>query len=247
MSATQRLRVAVLYPEHLNIYADRGNLLFLRRRCEWRGITFSLVPVGFGEALDVDLVDLIYIGGGQDRDQGLCAADLVGDKAKALTSWYQDGRPLLAVCGGYQLLGSHYTTATARIEGAGAAPLFTESGDSRLIGPVAIQTDLGGPTDGVLAGFENHAGRTSLQAVAHPLGKVLKGFGNDGRSGFEGVRNGASIGTYLHGPLLPKNWWLADWLIGHATGQTPENLSPLDDHFEREAHRSAARAAGISG
>lgn len=239
--------MAVLYPDHLNIYADRGNLLFLRRRCEWRGIGFSLVSVGLGDSLDEDQFDLIYIGGGQDRDQGLCAADLAGAKAKVVATWYQAGRPLLAVCGGYQLLGSHYATAGATIEGAKAAPLFTTSGESRLIGPVAIQTDLGGPTDGVLAGFENHAGRTTLQLGASPLGKVLKGFGNDGHSGFEGVRNGAAIGTYLHGPLLPKNWWLADWLIGHGIGLDPENLSPLDDHFEREAHQSAARAAGLSG
>lgn len=242
-----RLRVAVLYPEHLNIYADRGNLLFLQRRCEWRGIEFEAVPVGFGDGLQSSEVDLVYIGGGQDRDQALCAKDLSGGKAEFLSEWFRGGNPLLAVCGGFQLLGNYYEAASGRIEGAGAADLITEAGDSRLIGPVAIQTDLGGPTGGVLAGFENHAGRTQLGPSSKPLGKVIQGFGNDGVSGSEGVRNGASVGTYLHGPLLPKNWWFADWLIAQSLGIELDDLSPLDDQLERQAHRSAANAAGVSG
>jgi hypothetical protein len=192
-------------------------------------------------------VDMIYIGGGQDRDQALCAKDLIGAKAETLKGWYAAGKPLLAVCGGYQLLGRQYESPTGRIEGAGAAPLTTTAGADRLIGPIAIQTDLGGPSGGVLAGFENHVGLTELDREARPLGRVLSGHGNDGRSGLEGVRNGAAIGTYLHGPLLPKNWWLADWLIAASIGIKTEELPGLSDEFERNAHRSAARAAGISG
>ena len=241
------VRVGVLYPDHLNIYADRGNLLFLRKRCEWRGISFELLPYGFGSEINSTEFDLLYIGGGQDRDQALCAQDLGKQKAGVIRAWFEDGRPLLAVCGGFQLLGSHYETARELIEGVGAADLHTEAGRDRLIGPIAIQTDLGGPAQGVLAGFENHAGRTRLGPSAIPLGSVLKGNGNDGASGLEGVRNGFAIGTYLHGPLLPKNWWLADWLIAASTGLEPEELPVLPDDFERAAHDTALRAARVSG
>jgi len=246
MPGEANLRLAVLYPDQLNIYADRGNIRFLELRCAWRGIGFELVRVGPGEQLDDADVDMIYIGGGQDRDQAICAKDLVGSKAEKLRRWYADGKPLLAVCGGYQLLGSHYESPTGRIEGAGAAPLTTGAGSKRLIGPIAIQTDLGGPTDGLLAGFENHVGLTQLAGDAKPLGQVINGHGNDGESGFEGVRNGSAIGTYLHGPLLPKNWWLADWLIAASIAVNTEDLPVLNEEFERNAHRSAARAAGIS-
>ncbi len=246
MPTSSRLKVAVLYPDHLNIYADRGNLAFLQRRCEWRGIGFESVAVGFGESIPVNDANLIYIGGGQDRDQALCAGDLVGVKAAALKDWFANGQPLLAVCGGFQLLGLSYSGRNETIPGIAAADLETAAGSSRLIGPIAIRTDLGGPTDGVLAGFENHAGRTHLGPKATPLGRVIKGHGNDGESGFEGVRNGSSIGTYLHGPLLPKNWWLADWLIARSLGIEVEKLGDLDDDFERKAHLSAARAAGLN-
>lgn len=246
-TSSDHIRVSVLYPDHLNIYADRGNLSFLQKRCEWRGIELELQSVGFGDRLDPEACDLIYLGGGQDRDQSLCARDLKGEKAATLRDWFSAGRPLLAVCGGYQLLGSYYASSTERIEGAGAAPLHTEAGNERLIGAIAIQTELGGPAGGVLAGFENHAGRTVLGSDAQALGRVLKGYGNDGESGLEGVLNGHSIGTYLHGPLLPKNWWLADWMIAGALGREASELAPLDEQFERLAHQAAANAAGLSG
>ncbi len=241
------VRVGVLYPDHLNIYADRGNLLFLRKRCEWRGIDFELLPYGFGSDISSTDFDLLYIGGGQDRDQALCAEDLGKQKAGVIRTWFEDGRPLLAVCGGFQLLGSHYEASNQRITGVGAADLQTEAGRDRLIGPIAIQTDLGGPAQGVLAGFENHAGRTQLGSSAAPLGTVIKGNGNDGSSGLEGVRNGFAVGTYLHGPLLPKNWWLADWLIAACAGLDWDELPVLADDLERAAHESALRAAGVSG
>ena len=240
------LRLLALYPEQMNIYADRGNLIFLQRRCEWRGIGFSYAASGPGESLDPGAHDLIYIGGGQDRDQRIVARDLVDVKREALADAVRDGAVLLAVCGGYQLLGHSYQLGDERIQGLGLADLTTvrEPGP-RLIGNVEIEVDLGeGPRE--LAGFENHGGRTYLGERAEPLGRVIRGHGNNGRDGFEGVRRANLIGTYMHGPLLPKNAWLADRLIRLALarreGSEPE-LAPLDDALETAAHASAHRAA----
>jgi lipid II isoglutaminyl synthase (glutamine-hydrolysing) len=236
------LRVGALYPDLLNIYADRGNLLLLERRCKWRGIGFELRGIGLGESLDPDAHDLLYIGGGQDRDQALCARDMVETKRDALHAAAARGAVVFAVCGGYQLLGHGYAMGGERLPGVGLVDLETvrEEGP-RLIGNVAIQLDDGQ----VLAGFENHGGRTRLGPGAKPLGRVLKGHGNDGRSGFEGVRggpHGTVVGTYLHGPLLPKNAHFADWLTAAALGV---ELAPLDDTLEAAAHAAARRAAGI--
>ncbi|MEA2273394.1 MAG: hypothetical protein QOI98_2102, partial [Solirubrobacteraceae bacterium] len=213
-----RLRVCALYPDVMNIYADRGNLLMLERRCEWRGIGFSLASAGMGDPLDPDAHDLFYIGGGQDRDQRLCAYDLVETKREGLHAAAARDVPILAVCGGYQLLGSSYRLGDEDIPGVELVDLVTvrEPGP-RLIGNVAIEVDVGdGPR--VLAGFENHGGRTRLGAGEAPLGRVIRGHGNDDASGSEGVRRGSVVGTYLHGPLLPKNAWFADWLIATALG-----------------------------
>src|SRR5215207_3493860 len=241
------LRVCALYPDLMNIYADRGNLLLLQRRCEWRGIGFSLSASGLGEPLDPDAADLFYIGGGQDRDQRLCALDLAEVKREGLHAAAQRGAALLAVCGGYQLLGHSYEMGDETLPGAGLVDLRTVRSDGpRLIGNVAIEVELDGEAGGtrVLAGFENHGGRTQLGAGERPLGRVLRGHGNDGASGFEGVQRGNVIGTYLHGPLLPKNVWLADWLIARALGRD-EPLPPLDDALEAVAHAEARRAAGV--
>ncbi|HYV17229.1 MAG TPA: glutamine amidotransferase [Conexibacter sp.] len=236
------LRVCALYPELMNIYADRGNLLFLRRRCEWRGIGFALHAAALEKPLDPDAADLFYIGGGQDRDQRLCALDLAEVKREGLHAAAARGAALLAVCGGYQLLGHSYELGAETLPGAGLVDLRTVRGDGpRLIGNVAIEVDLGdGPQE--LAGFENHGGRTQLGPGAQPLGRVLRGHGNNGADGFEGVRAGNVIGTYMHGPLLPKNAWLADWLIARALGRE-RPLEPLDDTFEAAAHAEARRAA----
>ena len=239
------LRLLALYPEQMNIYADRGNMIFLQRRCEWRGIGFSYASAGPGEGFDPDDHDLIYIGGGQDRDQVIVAADMVSTKREALASAVEDGAALLAVCGGYQLLGHSYQLGEQRIEGLGLADLETvrEPGP-RLIGNVIIEAELGGERRQI-AGFENHGGRTHLHG-AEPLGRVVRGHGNNGEDGHEGVRRLNMFGTYLHGPLLPKNAWLADHLIALALarsdGQMPE-LEPLDDELEVAAHRSAREAA----
>jgi lipid II isoglutaminyl synthase (glutamine-hydrolysing) len=240
------LRLCALYPEQMNIYADRGNILLIRRRCEWRGIDFSYAAAGPGDDLDPGAHDLLYMGGGQDRDQRLVAADLLETKRDAIAEATGDGVVLVAVCGGYQLLGHAYELGDERIEGLGIADLETvrEPGP-RLIGNVEIEVDLGGGPRR-LAGFENHGGRTYLGPEAEPLGRVIRGFGNNGGDGNEGVRLRNVIGTYLHGPLLPKNAWLADRLIQLAlarrAGTEPE-LEPLDDELEAAAHESAHEAA----
>jgi CobQ-like glutamine amidotransferase family enzyme len=243
------LRLLALYPEQMNIYADRGNILFLRQRCEWRGIGFSYAGAGPGEGFDPGAHDLLYLGGGQDRDQRAVAADMVASKREALATAVGDGVVLLAVCGGYQLLGHSYQLGEEKLPGLGLADLKTvrEPGP-RLIGNVAIEVDLGdGPR--TLAGFENHGGRTYLGEGASPLGRVLAGFGNNGRDGLEGVRRDNLIGTYLHGPLLPKNAWLADRLIALALERrygAPPELAPLDDELERAAEE-CARAVALRG
>jgi CobQ-like glutamine amidotransferase family enzyme len=243
------LRVLSLYPEQMNIYADRGNIVFLQRRCEWRGIDFRHSGAGPGEPVDPAAHDLFYIGGGQDRDQRTVARDMVASKRGALTEAVDDGAALLAVCGGYQLLGHSYQLEAETLPGLGLADLETirEPGP-RLIGNVAIEVELGsGPR--LLAGFENHGGRTYLGDGAQALGRVVEGKGNNGRDGREGVRRDNLIGTYLHGPLLPKNAWLADHLISLALERrygTRPQLEPLDDAFEDAAHASARAAAGIS-
>jgi lipid II isoglutaminyl synthase (glutamine-hydrolysing) len=237
------LRVCALYPDLMNIYADRGNMLMLERRCAWRGLGFRLAAAGLGEAVDPDAHQLFYIGGGQDRDQALCARDLATVKRDALHAAADAGKVVLAVCGGYQLLGHSYELGEEELPGVGLVDLHTvrEPGP-RLIGNVAIEVELQGEPS-VLAGFENHGGRTYLGAGAQPLGRVLSGHGNNGRDGFEGVRRDNVIGTYLHGPLLPKNAHFADWLIATALGL--ERLAPLEDALEDDAHREALAAAGV--
>src|ERR687893_341955 len=183
----------------MNIYADRGNLLLLERRCAWRGIGFELTGAGLGDEIDPDAHDLFYLGGGQDRDQALCAKDLATIKRDALHAAAERGAVIFGVCGGYQLLGHGYALGAERLPGVGLVDLRTvrEEGP-RLIGNVAIEVTLpglAGPR--VLAGFENHGGRTHLGAGEEPLGRVLSGHGNNGADGWEGVRRGNIIGTYL--------------------------------------------------
>jgi lipid II isoglutaminyl synthase (glutamine-hydrolysing) len=239
------LRVCALYPELMNIYADRGNLLMLEHRCRWRGIGFSVTASDLGERLDPDAADLFYIGGGQDRDQKLCALDLAEVKRDALHAVAQRGGVVLGVCGGYQLLGHSYELEDESLPGVGLVDLRTIRVEGpRLIGNAAIEVELRRGERRVLAGFENHGGRTYLGPSAEPLGRVLAGHGNNGVDGYEGVLERNVIGTYLHGPLLPKNAWFADWLIATAlTGSTP--LAPLQDELEAAAHADARRAAGV--
>jgi CobQ-like glutamine amidotransferase family enzyme len=231
----------------MNIYADRGNIAVLERRCTWRGIRFSLATAGPGQRFAPESHELLYMGGGQDRDQALVAHDLVDTKREPIEEALARDAALLAVCGGYQLLGHSYELPEgASLPGLGVVDLRTvrEPG-KRLIGNVVIKTELDGRAQR-LAGFENHGGRTYLGVGERPLGRVVSGFGNNGKDGHEGVRRGRLIGTYLHGPLLPKNAWLADVLIGWALSARygePPALEPLDDTLEDRAHDCAIRAA----
>jgi CobQ-like glutamine amidotransferase family enzyme len=242
--------VCALYPDLMNIYADRGNLLVLERRCRWRGIGFELHASGLGEELDGERHDLFYIGGGQDRDQRLCAEDLILNKRAGLQAAAARQAVVLGVCGGYQLLGHSYTLGEEEIPGVALLDVSTvRSDERRLIGNVAIEVSLEGADDEtrprVLAGFENHGGRTHLARGQQPLGRVLKGYGNDGSSGYEGARSANTLGTYLHGPLLPKNSWFADWLIARALRIDPGDLGVLEDGLEQATHAGARRAAGL--
>ena len=236
-----KIRVGHLYPDYLNIYADRGNIAVLARRAAARGHELDVQAIGMGDP--VPEVDLFYVGGGQDREQELVAHDLAA-KAEAMEEAVANGAAVLAVCGGYQFLGRSYRdVAGVELPGIGLLPLETIAGTRRMIGDVLLQCEWAGEP---LAGFENHAGRTLLDEGAEPLGRVLSGFGNDGASGYEGCRAGRVYGTYLHGPLLPRNPWFADRLLQDALG-LDEPLAPLDDELEREAHAVSAGRARVRG
>jgi CobQ-like glutamine amidotransferase family enzyme len=247
-----KLRVGHLYPDYLNIYADRGNIAVLARRAAWRGLELAVTEIGLDDAIVPGAHDLYYVGGGQDREQLLVAGNLAA-KAKPLREAVLDGgAALLAVCGGYQLLGRGYRGFHGEdMPGVGLLPLETVAGERRMIGDVLLECELDPGIRRTLAGFENHAGRTQLDPGAQPLGRVVSGFGNDGESGYEGCRLERAIGTYLHGPLLPRNPWLADWLlaraIAHRTGGEPPELEPLPDDLESLAHRISAERARARG
>jgi lipid II isoglutaminyl synthase (glutamine-hydrolysing) len=246
-----KLRVGHLYPEYLNIYADRGNIAVLERRAAARGHELVVEPVSVGKALEPGAHDLIYVGGGQDREQAMIAPDLAA-RHDAVRDAVAGGTALLAVCGGYQLLGRGYRGRDGSwMEGVGLFPHETVAGDTRMIGDVLLESSLPEGRGRTIAGFENHAGRTLLDEGAFPLGRVVAGYGNDGSSGAEGCRVGTALGTYLHGPLLPRNPWLADlllaWALAHATGEEAKPLAPLDDELERAAHAVAAARARARG
>ena len=242
--------VGHLYPDYLNIYADRGNMAVLERRAAWRGIEFEYRTIGMGEPVSPGEHDLYYIGGGQDREQALVAEDL-RQKGPALVAAVANGAAFLAVCGGYQLLGRYYRDRSgAELPGIGLLPHHTVAGERRMIGDVLLECELEPGERRTLAGFENHAGRTYLDEGAEPLGQVVAGFGNNGEDGLEGARVGGAVGTYLHGPLLPRNPWLADWLLARALarslGETP-HLEPLTDDFESRAQQVSGERARSRG
>jgi lipid II isoglutaminyl synthase (glutamine-hydrolysing) len=249
--AVSRVVVGHLFPDYLNIYADRGNMAVLERRAAWRGHELDVRPLGAGAEITAGRYDLFYIGGGQDREQALIAPELAA-LGPSLIAAVDAGAAVLAVCGGYQLLGRFYRDQSGdELPGIGLLPLHTIAGSRRMIGDVLLECELEPGMKRTLAGFENHAGRTILDDGAEALGRVVAGFGNDGDSGFEGCRRGRAIGTYLHGPLLPRNPWLADWLlaqaIAHKTGREPV-FQPLPDELEGRAHAvSAARAKARGG
>ena len=242
------VRLCHLYPDEMNIYADRGNIAVFRKRLEWRGLSIVVTEAGIGDEVDPAAQDLYYLGGGQDRDQRIVAGDLVATKGAALRSAANDGAAFLWVCGGIQLAGVGYTDAGGeRLAGVELLDLDTEAGDHRHIGDLVLDAELDGAARRVV-GYENHVGRTMLGPSATPLGRVVHGHGNDGTSGFEGAVQQRVIGTYLHGPLLPKNPWLADtvlrWALEHAGHHDP--LEPLDDRLAQVAHDTAVARAGLA-
>ena len=244
---TKTFTVGWLYPDLMNIYGDRGNILTLLKRAEWRGFDAKLVELGRGTTGRMDEVDVFFFGGGQDREQALVSHDLA-EKTSVLREAVESGAAFLAVCGGYQLLGRYYRDVAGEEQpGIGLLPLHTIANKQRMIGDVLLDCGWAGQT---LAGFENHAGRTILDVGAEPLGRVVSGFGNDGASGYEGARYKRAYGTYLHGPLLPRNPWFADHLLSEALAHAggPTELGPLPDELEHEAHAiSAARARARGG
>ena len=243
------LRLGHLYPHEMSIYGDRGNILSLLDRSRRRGIELEVVEIGRGPA-DIDGVDIFFIGGGQDLDQDLVAKDLAGPKREAVLQAIGGGAALLAVCGGYQFLGSHYTTVDGtRLPGLGLVDLRTEAGERRAIGNVLVEAGGLGLDPPTLVGFENHAGRTFLGSGLRPLGRCLVGRGNNGADGFEGVISGTVIGTYLHGSLLPKNPHLTDRLLEMALRRRyPDaELAPLEAAEEMAAHQAMAERVRREG
>jgi CobQ-like glutamine amidotransferase family enzyme len=234
------LRIAHLYAEEMNIYGDRGNILTLVKRAEWRGIKVSVESVGRGRVEDLTGFDLIFWGGGQDRDQELVFNDAAEFKTEPVRRAVDGGAVVLAVCGGYQLLGRSYVTAAGKtLPGLNLVDLHTVPGPRRNIGNIVIDASPLGLEPVTLVGFENHSGKTYLGPGLKPLGRVLRGAGNNGEDGGEGVVLGNVFGTYLHGSLLPKNPHFADLIIERALGRvTPYVLPALSSAEELEAHRS---------
>jgi CobQ-like glutamine amidotransferase family enzyme len=234
------ITIVPVYPALLSIYADRGNVRVLQQRCAWRGIEHRVEPLALGDDLDPRRADVILLGGGQDRDQVLVADELIR-QAPRLREALAEGACLLAVCGGYQLLGHRYHGHQGDdIPGTGLVDLETVAGSSRLIGNVLV--DCG---DGrTMVGFENHAGRTWLGDGVASLGRVIAGAGNNGEDRTEGCRAERILGTYVHGPLLPKNPWIADELLQHALDRRGGGrLEPLDDGLEAQTAEGAAAIA----
>lgn len=229
-----KITIGHLYPDLLNLYGDRGNIQCLMKRCQWRGIQAETIAFELNDKIDFSKLDIVLLGGGSDREQMLVCKKL-REIRDAFKEYVEAGGVVIAICGGYQLLGNYYHTDQGNIEGLALVDMYTEQGEGRLISNIVLKSDL---FDMPVVGFENHGGRTVINEN-RPLGKVLYGSGNDGKSGYEGVVYKNVIGTYLHGPLLPKNPQLADWLIQHALekkyGQKIE-LSPLDDSQEKEAN-----------
>jgi lipid II isoglutaminyl synthase (glutamine-hydrolysing) len=246
----QPVRLVHLYPDLMSVYGDRGNVLTLVRRADWRGIPIEVRELSIGDALYPAEADLIFFGGGQDREQSAVSPDFLRQKAAAVREAVENGAALLSVCGGYQLLGASYTTVDGQeLPGAGLFDVRSVPGPRRHIGNVLVETDLDGEYR-TLVGFENHSGRTYLGARAQPLGRTVVGAGNNGEDGSEGCVYAGAIGCYLHGSLLPKNPWLADRLLAQALSRrygASVVLEPLDDTLENDAHQtveSRIRARG---
>lgn len=229
-----KLTIGHLYPDLLNLYGDRGNIQCLMKRCLWRGIEAETISFELDDKIEFSNLDIVLLGGGSDREQMLVCEKLK-EIQKDFKAYVEEGGVVIAICGGYQLLGNYYKTEEGIIEGLSLVDMYTEQGENRLIDNIVLQSEL---FDMPIVGFENHGGRTFI-GENKPLGKVLYGSGNDGRSGYEGVVYKNVIGTYLHGPLLPKNPQLADELILRALRRKygeDVTLSALDDSQEKAAN-----------
>jgi CobQ-like glutamine amidotransferase family enzyme len=234
------LKIAHLYPDQMNIYGDRGNILALRQRAIWRGIDLEVEPIQPGMSVDWTGYDLAFFGGGQDSGQALIADDFVKRQAAGLRDAVEQDLVVLAICGGYQLLGHYFLTHTGeKLPGVGILDVHTVGGNRRLIGNIVVDWQSTDQPAGRLVGFENHSGRTYLGAGVQPLGRVVRGFGNNGEDGTEGAVYRNVHGCYMHGSLLPKNPHFADHLLSLAMrrrfGPTA-TLAPLDDRLELRAH-----------
>lgn len=246
-SGKPSVRLCHLYADQMNIYADRGNIAVLHRRLEWRGYSLEVTEVGHNESIDPDDFDFYYMGGGQDADQAIVAHDLASTKGDALRSAAESGAVQLYVCGGIQLAGRWYEAVDGeRLPGVGVLDLETRAGPTRLIGDLVIDAELDGERQNVV-GYENHAGRTYLGTDCRPLGSVLAGHGNNDTDGGEGAVSQHVVGTYLHGPLLPKNPWFADtllrWALAHHYQHEDYALGSIDDSLEHAAHAVATERA----
>lgn len=229
-----KLTIGHLYPDLLNLYGDRGNIQCLMKRCLWRGIEAETVSFELDDKIDFSNLDIVLLGGGSDREQMLVCEKLK-EIQKDFKEYVEQDGVVIAICGGYQLLGNYYKTDRGTIEGLSLVDMYTEQGENRLIDNIVLQSEL---FDMPIVGFENHGGRTFIGENS-PLGKVLYGSGNDGKSGYEGVVYKNVIGTYLHGPLLPKNPQLADELILRALRKKygkDVTLASLDDSQEKAAN-----------
>ena len=229
------LKICHLYPDLLNLYGDRGNVIAFAQRCRWRGIAVEVMEINIGEPVDFSEVDFLFLGGGSDREQTLMARDLMTRK-EGLQAAIENDLVVLAICGGYQMLGQYYLTQEGQeIPGLGLLNLYTRAGNKRLIGNAVIEIIIHGERVQV-AGFENHSGQTFINELK-PLGKVLSGYGNNGQDGTEGARYKNVFCSYLHGPLLPKNSRLTDLFIGLALArrELDSRLTPLNDELEQMA------------
>ncbi len=235
-----KLTLGHLYPDHLNIYGDRGNILALYQRAAWRGIEMTVKGLGPGDPVDPDEVDILFIGGGQDTQQVKICADLQGVKQKGIVESAASGVVMLGICGGYQLMGHYYKPHDGdKLPGLSLIDAYTVAGSKRFIGNVSIRR----PDGSTVVGFENHSGLTYLGEGVAPLGHVLTGYGNNGSDGMEGAVVGNLYGTYLHGSLLPKNPALADEMLLKAIQRrygTHIALAELpEDTLEIKAHQKA--------
>lgn len=242
-----RIQIGWLYPEYMNLYGDRGNIIVLEQRSRWHGLEPVVTQITLGQKADFRQFDVLMMGGGADREQGLIAEDFLKVKGNSLGEAIHDGLAVLSVCGGYQMLGKYFKTYKGEVlKCTGILDLWTEGSSDRMIGNVIIETELSGSTH-TLVGFENHSGKTYLGQGLKPLGRVLRGFGNNGKDKLEGVLFKHCVGTYMHGSILPKNPHLADWLIQKGLDRRyggDVKVGALGDDLEQKAHEAIIKRFG---